>query len=80
MDETGFQMGIGQGQKVITRYRKKPAPLASSSTQESVTLIESVNGDSHAVMYATTGWKGSYGNYVVGTSDTGYFNDQLSME
>ena len=49
MDKNEFQMDIKQGQKFITGKGKKPAPLASSSTQEIITLIECVSGDGQAI-------------------------------
>ena len=91
MDETGFRIGIGRDQWVITKDRTRPAYLPSSSNRELVTVIECVSagGTVIAPMVILPGiliqerWftaTGMEDNYLIATSESGYSNDELSFE
>ena len=43
MDETGFCVGVGKDQWVITKDHVRPLYLASSNNRESITVVERVN-------------------------------------
>jgi hypothetical protein len=88
-DETGFRIGMGRHQKIITRDPKARPYIESSTNRESITLIEAVSGDGYTlppmvILSATThreNWypPGLEDNYLVGVSDSGYSNDELGL-
>lgn len=43
-DETGFRVGQGKKETVITRFGQSRTRIASASPRESLTLIECVSG------------------------------------
>ena len=45
MDETGFRIGIGRDQWIITREPTRPAYLASSSERKLVTCVKAISRD-----------------------------------
>ncbi|KAJ5969218.1 hypothetical protein N7501_005466 [Penicillium viridicatum] len=45
-DETGFQIGVGRDQFIITRHPKKKLFNGSVTNRESVTVLEAVSADS----------------------------------
>ena len=89
-DETGFRIGIGKDQWVVTREPTRPLYLPSSSNRELVTVCETVSSDGEVLppMIIIPGqnimedWfeTGLAGNVLVGVSDTGYSNDELSLD
>ena len=90
-DETGFRIGVGRDQWIITRDPNRQSYLGSSTNRELVTVCETISGDGadlrpmiivpgiihQAVWYANTSIPD---NYLVGTSETGYTNDELTMK
>ena len=44
-DETGFQIGVGRDQFIITRHLKKKLFNGSVTNRESVTVLEAVSVD-----------------------------------
>jgi len=89
-DETGFRIGIGRDQWVVTRDSKRPLFLASSSNQELVTVIETISGDGAVLppmiivpgMLQMEDWftkTNLPGNVLLGVSETGYSNDVLAI-
>ena len=91
MNEIGFQISIGQGQKATNYCEKQHALFASLSTQKSITLIECVSEEAYAIkpMLVLAGkvlmedWfmrLSLDNNYLIRTSDTKYSNNQLSMK
>ena len=90
-DETGFRIGVGRDQWVVTRVSKRPLSFASSSSQELVTVIEAISGDGAVIppMILVSGiqhmedWftkTNLPGNILLGVSETGYSNDMLGLE
>ena len=91
MDETGFRIGIGKDQEIITRNSERRAFFASSNNRESVTVVECVSengrvlpplvilpGQTHQEIWYTQ--TGINNNYLLATSEISYSNDLLSYE
>ena len=90
-DETGFRIGIGRDQWVVTREPERPPSIRSSSNRELITLVECVSGDSLVLppMLIAPGtlhmedWytKTSIPDaYLVGGSESGYSNEKLALD
>ena len=89
MDETGFRIGVGKDQLVVTK-RKRQQYLGSVENRESATVIEciSASGDYAPAFLILTGRQHMSRWFQVGlldsnasisVSDTGYTNDELSL-
>ena len=90
-DETGFRIGIGRDQWIITRDPTQQAYLGSSTNRELVSVCETIRGDGVALppmiivpgvihqesWYTTTKIPG---DYLMATSETGYNNDDLIVK
>jgi len=87
-DETGFRIGIGRDQWIMTRDPNSQSYLGSSTNREPVTVCEIISGDGSVLppMIIVSGiiHKESWyttttvpDNYLIGTSETGYTNDEL---
>lgn len=48
-DETGFRIGIGRHQKIITRDLKAKSYIKSSTNRDYVTVIETISADSSTI-------------------------------
>ena len=48
-DETGFQIGIGRDQWIVTRDPTRQAYLGSSTNWELVTIRETISADRHVL-------------------------------
>ncbi|KAJ6103827.1 hypothetical protein N7486_004049 [Penicillium sp. IBT 16267x] len=69
-DETGFQLGQGWAQKVVTRYRYSSEKLATKDRRQIVTSIECITAD---------GW--SMVPYLIfKVSPTGWSSDLIALE
>jgi len=90
-DETGFRIGIGHDQWVVTRDAKRPLTQASSSNRELVTVIETISGDGGVLppMIIVPGalhmedWYTRTAvpdNFLIGLSDSGYSNDRFALK
>jgi hypothetical protein len=89
-DETGFRIGMGRHQKIVTRDPKVQAYIESSTNRDYVTLVEAVSGDGFTlppmvIINATTHrehWFPSSldDHYLMGVSDSGYSNDELGLK
>ena len=44
-DESGFRVGIGRNQWIITRNYDRTLSLGSNTNRESVTICETISGD-----------------------------------
>ncbi|OWT42563.1 DDE superfamily endonuclease domain-containing protein [Pochonia chlamydosporia 170] len=91
MDETGFQLGVGKDQLIVTK-RERAHYLAIPTNRESATAIEAISaagrhcpgflimtGSKHmARWYAES--VGLDEDTALGVSETGYSNDELSLE
>ncbi len=90
MDETGFQIGIGKDQVVITR-RQRARYFGLPTNRESATSVEAISADEAHLpafliltgqvhMSQWYGLKELPGDTVVAVSSTGYSNNQLSLD
>lgn len=90
VDESGFRVGIGRDQWIVTRDPRWVAYLASSSVRDLVTAIEVVSADGEVlpVMVILSGVQHLESWYretaleddtLIGVSDTGYNNDELAL-
>ena len=91
MDESGFQVGMGKHQRVVTRDASKPLYSGSSTNCELITMIESIRagGKTIPLMVVLKGkqlqecWFDCTSiddDTVVAVSDSGFSNDELSFE
>jgi len=89
-DETGFRIGIGHDQWIITRDPNRQAYLGSSTSRELTTVCETISADGHVLppMIIVPGiihqeyWYTETDlpdDYLIGVSDTGYSNDYLTI-
>jgi hypothetical protein len=88
-DETGFQIGVGRHQKIISRDPKVRPFIESSTNRDYITVVEAISGDGFTVppmviIAATTfreHWYPStlHDNYLMAVSETGYSNDELAL-
>ena len=90
VDETGFRIGIGRDQWVITREATRSIYFASSSNRELVTVMETVSGDGcvlppFIIVPGSLHMEDWYlktsisDDSLLGVSETGYTNDILAM-
>jgi len=90
-DETGFRIGIGRDQWIITRDPTRQAYLGSSTNREMVTVCETISADGHVLppMIIIPGiihqehWYTETkipDNYCLSVSEAGYSNDHLTMK
>ena len=88
-DETGFQIGVGKSQWIVTTSISKRQYLPSDNNREYVTSIEAVSAGGIVLepMLILTGkvhlerfYRDLQGQMLVGLSDTGYSNDELALE
>jgi len=90
-DETGFCIGIRCDQWIITRDPTRQSYLGSSTNRELVSVCQTISGDGVVLspMIIVPGiihqesWYTMtriLDNYLVGTSETGYNNDELTMK
>ena len=91
MDKSGFQMGMGRNKKIITKTTHQQAYIRSISNQELVTVVEAISGGGKAIppMVILQGknhqehWTGHTGiasNALLAVSDSGFSNNQISLE
>jgi hypothetical protein len=86
MDETGFRIGIGKDQWIITYHPKKRHFLASPDDRTSLTMVECVSGAAQVIppliILEGSAFLERYftdlpDEYLVAMSETGYNNDEL---
>ena len=87
-DETGFRIGIGGAQWVITIDTRRRAWSPSETNRKHVTAVEAVNavGDHIEAMLIAPGkvlqerwFPGLCDDTLVGVSESGYMNDELAL-
>jgi hypothetical protein len=89
MDETGFHIGVGGSQKIITTDPKRKNYILDPNNRELVTVLATINGGGEKLppflifegkrfleKYVVPGLD----NIAISFSDTGYTNDQLGFE
>jgi hypothetical protein len=89
-DETGFRIGVGRDQLVITKQQRQ-LYLEHPTNRESVTAIEAVSaGGAHIPLFLIfsgithqSSWYSNSEldpNTTIAVSNSGYSNDQLSLD
>jgi hypothetical protein len=89
MDETGFQIGVGKDQMVVTK-RRRAHYFSLPTNRESATAVEAISAAGRVIpvfliLSGTLHMANWYRleeldkDTVIGTSPTGYSNDELSM-
>lgn len=89
-DETGFQIGIGRDQWIVTRVPKKLPFVPVNTNREYITVVEAVSAGGSVISpliilsakVTHLGWfeVSDYAEQLIGTSDTGYMNDTLCYQ
>jgi Tc5 transposase DNA-binding domain len=88
-DETGFRIGVGRSQWIVTTCTSKRSYLATNGARTLITSVEAVSAggaviDEMLIIPGKTHLEAWYpdldDNVLVGVSDTGYTNDELSFE
>jgi DDE superfamily endonuclease/Tc5 transposase DNA-binding domain len=88
-DETGFRIGVGKSQWIVTTSTSKRSYLASDNSRDLVTSVEAVSAggaviEEMLILPGKTHLERFYtdlgDNVLVGLSDTGYTNDELSYQ
>jgi hypothetical protein len=89
MDETGFQIGVGKDQMVVTK-RRRAQYFSLPTNRESATAVEAISAAGRVIpVFLILSGTMHMANWyrleeldkdtVIGTSPTGYSNDELSM-
>jgi hypothetical protein len=89
MDETGFQIGVGKDQMVVTK-RRRAHYFSLPTNRESATAVEAISAAGRVIpVFLILSGTMHMANWyrleeldkdtVIGTSPTGYSNDELSM-
>ena len=90
MDETGFRIGVGKNQWIVTVDPSRQSYLASSNNRDYITVVEVIQGLGEVlppmVILAATQFLGRWfnndieDNTLFAVSETGYSNDELSLD
>jgi hypothetical protein len=87
-DETGFQIGVGKSQWIVTSSRAKWHYLVSDNNHQYVTVVEAVSAAGIAIelmlillgkLHLERFYRDLGDDILVGLSDTGYTNDELTF-
>jgi DDE superfamily endonuclease/Tc5 transposase DNA-binding domain len=88
-DETGFQIGVGKSQWIVTASRVKKQYLPSDNNRDYVTAVEAISAGGAVIepMLILTGkvhlarfYEDLRGDIMIGLSESGYTNDELSYD
>jgi hypothetical protein len=88
-DETGFRIGVGRTQWIITTSTSKRSYLATDGTRDLITSVEAVSAGGAVINEMLiipakrhlARWYDDLGaDVLVGVSDSGYTNDELSYQ
>ena len=88
-DETGFRIGVGRGQWIVTREFNRQTFYTVSDNRETVTIMEAISGGGLVIppmiIVAATRFMARWfddlpDGYCLAYSDEGYINDVLSLE
>jgi hypothetical protein len=88
-DETGFQIGVGKSQWIVTTLTSKRSYLAFDNSRDLVTSVEAISAggaviEEMLILLGKTHLERFYtdlgDNVLVDLSDTGYTNDELSYQ
>lgn len=88
-DETGFRIGMGRKQRIVTTAPKSIPYTPSESSRDFASSVEAISaaGESIPPFVILKGWviqerwfdNDLDGGVLVGVSETGYMNDQLAL-
>ncbi|KAM4064000.1 DDE superfamily endonuclease [Hirsutella rhossiliensis] len=89
MDETGFRIGIGRDQVVVTKSRRSQY-FGIEENRESATAVEAISADGRYIpaflilsgkvhLEQWYGIKELDGDTLIGVTETGFTNDQLNL-
>ncbi|EED19259.1 transposon, putative [Talaromyces stipitatus ATCC 10500] len=89
-DETGFQVGQGKNESIVTQFPRTSTRIASASSRESLTIIESVSAAGKVIppliilkgKHHMEEWYQNLfeDDYCVAYSEKGYSNAELTYE
>lgn len=87
-DETGFQIGVGRDQWIITREPKKRIVSGSITNRESLTVVEAVSATGYTtppliILSAKTilfRWFDHLDDEAIAITESGYINDRLAYQ
>jgi len=90
MNETGFRIGCGRAQMIVTLDPKKPLRMTDPDNRIYITSVECVSSRGWVIrpvlilagvhILHKWGFDDLDGDIVIGTSETGYSNDDLAMD
>ncbi|KAJ5543879.1 hypothetical protein N7494_005158 [Penicillium frequentans] len=87
-DESGFQMGIGKDQWIVTREPRRKIVSGTDTNREYVTVVEAVSADGYAIppLIILTAkrlshqWFDFIEDEHIAVTDSGYINDALAYQ
>ena len=91
MDETGFRIGCGRAQLVVTLDTRKPLRMTDPDNRDYITSVECISSADEVIppliilaeVHILHKWcqeNDLDGKTLIGTSETGYSNDDLAMD
>ena len=89
IDETGFRVGVGRNQWIVTHNSARRLYLPSPQNRESLTVVEGISAAGSVVppfiivpgkMMMEKWFQGLEDNAAVALSDTGYMTDELALD
>ena len=91
MDETGFRIGCGRAQMVITLDPRRSLRKTDPDNRDYITLVESISSGGEVIppllivsgVHILHKWcqqNDLDGETLIGTSETGYSNDDLAID
>lgn len=91
MDETGFRIGCGRDPIVVTLDHRKPLRLTDPDNRDYITSVECISSVGDVIppliiisgvhiLHKWTEHNDLDGETLIGTSETGYSNDDLAMD
>ena len=89
MDETGFRVGVGRDQWIVTREVCKQSYIASTTERALVTVIEAISAGGFVIdplviipgkIHQASWYSELDDGYSVSVSETGYSNDLIAVD
>jgi hypothetical protein len=88
-DETGFQIGVGKSQWIVTASRVKKQYLPSDNNRDYVTAVEAISAGGAVIkpililigkVHLARFYEDLRGDIMIGLSESEYTNDELSYD
>ena len=88
-DETGYRIGVGGDQDIVTFHPNRRHTLPNDTNHEHVTLVETISAGGWAIppviviagiLLLERYFQDLPDGYLLAVSDSGYINDEISME